>query len=1337
MDESTNDSLEVDPLDPKNQKKKAPIVEATTPDLSVGDYVSDIGTGLVRGAEGAVRGVRQAARGIAKATGLEDLVGDAETNDAPLKYKSADPKSVVGHVTADITQAAIGYGIGGVALRGVKFASGVGGAMAQSAVGTPLVADVNQERISNTLLQYPWLQPAAALIAQDPTDSVILAKAKAGLEDVLTTGAAGAIFKGLHLLYLKSTGKGTAKEIAAAEKELVAAHAEASSEHEAASVGVEPSTNGAIPSDLADHAGFQSGSGSFPGFDLYNLKKDIPGHPAGSTVSADTITEFLNPVVNNQASKDALKAQLTKDYSEGATGYAYRGMSSDAELKEIAKTGKLQVGADAEGVPGISAAHITKDGFPVYGDGQHGFISKTGQHAESGRVGEVLVNEATNPADLQYVVKGKVMSFDEMKLHYNGAEKPKPSVITRLTTPTGEHLIDLTPAKITRIDKLLQKTAITEAAGKLEKPAAGPSLGGPNPKYTDAANGPVEAMVEVGKIFKSSLGPHHVAMEDAHAAADIFSKDVPALMSQLKLITGSLENAESYLLAGRQVAAGESTKLMAMVRKQLTSGPGTAEETEAYHASILMMAELDAQVSSIASRMARGLRSQQEVVAPFDGAKLLAKLKNPEESEKLLRLLDACDGDATKVMHVIKVQQMSWFQKAVGAHNEYWTGLGLLSRFATQTVNIASTAINSMIAEPMSMMVGGTLRGLAGKGWQEAREGVAMYNGFRTSFFDSVDMSWRAMKSEQAILSQAGTMEQKTQYISALTWNMNPDSYMGKVIDGFGEITRASFRGLTGGDEFFKQMSYRAKVSASASREAMDMVRAGTLPKSGIAGYVQGALQKAIDQTLDPLTGQINGRALNEAALKYAEKATFVSDLKGQTWGDYASMGEGIARLAGQNQLIRGTLLPFIKTPTNVTRTTFEYTPLIGQLRKQFYHDVFVEGGEKAALAIGKLTIGSSMYVGAGMLALEGRITGSPPPTGVIMPKGWKPYSIKFEGQGEDGGDLYVSYQRLQPFGDVLGLTADFARSTGMLGVSEQEGLAQAMSLALTKLMDSSPVDAAISVGSSYSNSLISKTYFRNLTEFFSTFSGYNSEDKMLRWWQNYAASHVPGALSQLNSDDTVREVRTTMDAMMSRIPGLSQELPAKRDYFGDIHDVKVGYPWSIIQPLAVSQTTGDPVMEELNRLSKGNAGMKFQEPDHFLTVGGQRLDLKKIVDDEGITAYDRMCELMQEVKPKGQSLNFHDKLEKVMTSGRYKRDTEDDGLDGSPLNPGLRQVMIKAQEEAYRTAARDQMMSEFKDELGIPSGQSVLRAQLQDKITRQKARVGVKDTLLDLANSN
>lgn len=58
---------------------------------------------------------------------------------------------------------------------------------------------------------------------------------------------------------------------------------------------------------LAKPAGFQEGFGDIPGFSVWLLLRDIPGHPKHSTVSAATLNAFLS---SGSAQKVAEFAEL-------------------------------------------------------------------------------------------------------------------------------------------------------------------------------------------------------------------------------------------------------------------------------------------------------------------------------------------------------------------------------------------------------------------------------------------------------------------------------------------------------------------------------------------------------------------------------------------------------------------------------------------------------------------------------------------------------------------------------------------------------------------------------------------------------------------------------------------------------------------------------------------------------------------------------------------------------------------------------------------------------------------------------------------------------------------
>jgi hypothetical protein len=1246
------------------------------------EYGADAAVGVARGAENAVRGVRSNARALADVTGLSTLVGDKETNAEPLTYGTPAPTTLAGSITSQLAEAGLSWVVGGkvakaagVALKGTT----VVGAGLQTGLGSLITSDPHHERLSNVLMQYPVIGPVASLLAQDPSDPYVIAKAKSVIEESFTGAAAQGVFNALHLAVLKFKGA-PESQILKAEKLVV--------EDQAAKMAT----------------------------------------VEGRNVNAANL-EALNPVENKQALKDATQKVIGEKY--GDTGAAFRAMKPE-EMKSILGQGKMQVGDNPEG---ISAQLIGKESTAIYHEG-NGMIVRAGEHKPSGRFGEVHVNEASDPLKATYMIGGKEHTFDEAKAAILGPDR-QPQMIR---TPTGEPLVSLSPAKQKQFQNLQDKLVIKDALGRVPTPEKGKfesaaKEGVPlRPKYNDSPNAVLQGLADLGNLTKKELGAKVVSEESTRTTAAMLGMKPEELVANLKAANAGLEDIDAIAVGARQFLQQQGAEMFALAKKAL-GGDAAAREMHIQLSS--NVAGIQAEFAEMTTRLGRGLHSYSYSVGPFDPKAFAAKLKNPVEAERWERLVEASGGDADKLAHIITMQNMSWFQKAVGTHNEYWTGLGLLSRLATQAVNITSTAIQGLM-QPASMIVGGIEQGITGNGFEAAKMGVGIYAGMRTAIFDSLHMAWQAAKTERAIISQAGTMEQPTKFISAITYNMNPNTYHAKFVDLIGEVTRASFRGLTAGDEFFKQLSYRAYVSSQAGIEAASHVKAKTMDRGQVAGFIASKLQQSIDD---------QGRGIVPEALKYAEKSAFVQDLKVPTFGGYPSIGELSAR-AASHPIIRGVILPFVKTPTNVTRTTFEYTPLVGQLRKQFYTDVS-EGGIKQAMAIGKLTIGSGFYIGAGMLALEGRITGAPPPKGVFVPPGWQPYSAVFHREhlgdaiadamgAKPGGDVYISYQRLQPFGDILGLTADFAKSSGLLDADTREGLAHSMSLAASKFLDASAgekynmlANGANSATAAFGKSLISKTYFRNMTEFFSTFSGYNNESAVLRWFQNYAASHVPGVLSQFNSDDTVREVRSTLDAIMARVPGLSQSLPASRDYFGEVNDVKIGYPLSIIQPLSMKSTKVDPVYNELQRLSASRVKAKFNEPDHTYSIGGKEQDLKTVANDQGVTAYDRMLELLQTVRPPGETENFHDRMFSVMKGSRYQLGQESEVLDGAPDVPGLRLKLVKVEEQKYRQAALDQVKSEYAKQLGILSP---LSDKVNTLVGRKKVGAGIYDKILELS---
>jgi len=72
-----------------------------------------------------------------------------------------------------------------------------------------------------------------------------------------------------------------------------------------------------------------------------------------------------------------------------------------------------------------------------------------------------------------------------------------------------------------------------------------------------------------------------------------------------------------------------------------------------------------------------------------------------------------------------------------------------------------------------------------------------------------------------------------------------------------------------------------------------------------------------------------------------------------------------------------------------------------------------------------------------------------------------------------------------------------------------------------------------------------------------------------------------------------------------------------------------MGLPWSVIQPLATQTGKRDVVQDERTRLQQVNEGAKFRDIQPNQEVAGHKFDLREVKNQAGVTAFDRMSELM------------------------------------------------------------------------------------------------------------
>lgn len=612
-------------------------------------------------------------------------------------------------------------------------------------------------------------------------------------------------------------------------------------------------------------------------------------------------------------------------------------------------------------------------------------------------------------------------------------------------------------------------------------------------------------------------------------------------------------------------------------------------------------------------------------------------------------------------------------RKLMNAHNEYWIN-ALLSGPRTHIVNITSTALNGLL-KPGEIILGGLAEGNT----ESIRTGSRILMGYLTNSIEGFKAAWRVakggedgfIKGGQSILDpRMGKVEypfraiSSDSFLSGNTTGKAPD-FAKAGLDLFGALISTPTRALAAGDEFFKTIMYRSYVQAEAYGDALYAGLDNAKTQELIAVRLRDAFSPE-GHALNPKTLE----PLNEKALNFAREGTFTSEL-----GDGTIGGRLQAAVAGHPALT--LVVPFVRTPTNIFRQLWSHTPGLRLAQTQFREALKSPDPLIRAEAKGKIWIGRSAAITIATLAGAGKLTGSGPSNPkqreLLEQTGWQPYSYVVE--NDDGTKEYVSYQRVEPFGSLIGVVADMVELSGQIGQKENEELAMA---------------AAVS----FATNVVNKSYLLNLT---GTMDALTSPDRSAAaFLRRQAGSYVPNALRQYNDDPNYREIRTVLDAIKSRIPGYSDTLPPRRNILGEVINVPAGaapfkemVPYgeraaNMLSPFRGTKQVSDKVKDELASL-----GHTFSSKSD--KVGN--VELTEFRNKDGQDAYDRMRELVSTIK-NGSGQTIHKRLEEVISSKNYQAIPHFRAGDYESKRVAVVQQVITQ----YYEAAFRQMLREFPE---------------------------------------
>jgi hypothetical protein len=558
--------------------------------------------------------------------------------------------------------------------------------------------------------------------------------------------------------------------------------------------------------------------------------------------------------------------------------------------------------------------------------------------------------------------------------------------------------------------------------------------------------------------------------------------------------------------------------------------------------------------------------------------------KTEKLQQKAIReLIDQHGGirkieETMEIMEELNDDQLNRFvRKSLEATNwdkfrEAWMS-SMLSGPTTHAVNAGSNALTTAYAQGLESLATGAYSTIA-----NAVRRITASPTTPVSFAETVG---RIRGMGRGLI--AGAEAFKNNFLKGETFGIElPIEYRRHAIGGLkGKIIRAPLGLLESSDSFFKALNYTSELEGLAVRDGI---------KKGFKGKELSAYVK--ETVTNPPDGLVN------SAMGVAEKNTFTNKLGGD-W--LTESGKWI--MAGRNNNYFGKplqlVIPFVKTPTNIIKYALERTPLA--LTFSDVRQAIKAGGIARDQAIARIALGSSIGFYVMNQVEDGKITGALSSDrnkrNTQRAAGIQPYSFKV-------GDNYYSYQRLEPLGSIIGLSADYKELFDLMTGPETSA----------NRKDIEKIPALISA--SIAQNILNKTYMQGLSGLVSAMD--DPERYFQQFYSNIVSTSVPTAVAQYAraEDPYLREAKSTMDKIKNRIPRLRETLPYKFNIWGEPIKIETESPF--INPIYKSSDKNDKATKELLRL-----GVYPTMPRNVFTLGKKRIELDKY-QYEALLTYGR-----------------------------------------------------------------------------------------------------------------
>ena len=280
-------------------------------------------------------------------------------------------------------------------------------------------------------------------------------------------------------------------------------------------------------------------------------------------------------------------------------------------------------------------------------------------------------------------------------------------------------------------------------------------------------------------------------------------------------------------------------------------------------------------------------------------------------------------------------------------------------------------------------------------------------------------------------------------------------------------------------DDAFTMILARARAKQKAVEEVFDALDDGIIPEI-TPEVIKEIEAREYAEIFDPVTG-----AITDKMLKYTkEEVTLTSDI--------GAFGKALDKVFDVAPILKPFYL-FARTGINGLKFTFKHVPLLNAFQQEVREIWKATPDDLAAVAKygitsgkelqnakailnGRMAIGSGVVFMASQMYMNGNITGNGPKNRSELEQWkttkWQPRSIKL-------GNVWISYDSLEPFNNILAAIADIGDNVGLMGPEWAEQGLFGVSLGIARGMTS-------------------KTYLQGMQMLMDALSNPSSHEKLL-----------------------------------------------------------------------------------------------------------------------------------------------------------------------------------------------------------------------------------------------